>query len=272
MTEEKKEKNWTGLILGGISLLAIISSLIFGFAKNAELEKERQARIQAQNEIARLSVTEQETQGVWSRLAQEQQNIKEQLAQNNQVLANLITERDEQIISLTKAVGRIRNVRVVVDRPNVTETQQTSPDGTSRLRVDFDQMHSDFIRIAGHTLTNPAEAEISLEFPKPLELTVVSTQNPDLSWRTYVESNWQELEIQNIESSIHPLEQNKKQWFENIFFGFSGMTNTDFNGGFAAVDLGYDFGIFSFGPSFGGAFTSDSGVFLFGLRAQINPF
>lgn len=249
-----------------LALSAIFSAFMF-FQKEQIKKQGEEARVSAQNRIAELSRTIEETEGLWSRLAQEREADMDELRRSNEALANLIKERNEEITALTRAVATLRTVRVI-DR----EPEQSEEEG--RSRVDFSETYENFWLVHGYTLTNPAFAEINIEFARPANFTVVTTQQEDLSWRTYVTSDIPNLQIGEIDSQVNPISRPQEQipWHHGIFLGVGGLVSVTGNSGAAYLEGGYDFGDFE-ASILGGGIAYPEGVdFSLGINLRLNPF
>lgn len=207
-----KKLNWGALLSIGVALIGLIFGGVFALKYN----KAEEARIEAQNTIAEQSETIQEAEGIASRLATQYEDLQERLRESNERLADLIDDRGEEILSLTRAIANLENIRVVVRNPVQVDIE--APDGSVRTRVDFDQ-EVDPIRVSGFTLTNPAQAELEVAFTRPLNLTSVVTQQEDGSWRSYIESDWPNLEISSIETSVNPLRSVVPRFRERVILG-----------------------------------------------------
>lgn len=258
-----------GLIILAILFLVSLGFAIFFFFQKEQIKQNAEdARVAAQNKIAELSSTIEETEGLWSRLAQEKEADLEELRTKNSNLSNLIHQRNEEITNLTRVVARLREIRVVEGDP-----QQTEPE-PGRIRVAFDETYDNFWRIQGFTLTNPAHAEITLSSVRPGNFTIVTTQQEDLSWRTYIESDIPNLEIGQIESRVNPISRPQEQipWHYGIFLGVGGLIGINGNSGAAYLEAGYDFGDFE-ASILGGGIAYTSGVdFSLGIGLRLNPF
>lgn len=212
MKMEEKERNWTSIGLG--TLVAILAALgIFLFSKYSE---EQKTRIEAQNRIAEQSEVIRESQTAWSRLATQYEDLDSRLNEINEDLTEQITRRGEEITAFSSALAKIRPV--VIRFPAESVTQE--PEGDSRIRVSFDETQ-DPMRIHGWTLTNPAEAEVSVEFTRPLRLTSVITQRPDGSWNSYFDSDWENLEIQELSTVVNPLPERQEAIRRGFIVGLS---------------------------------------------------
>lgn len=237
------------------------------------------ARIDAQNQIAQLSDVVRESNGSFSRLAQQAENSNEilrQLHAQNESLATLIQERDEQILQLTTAIGQIRPVNVVVRPSELSQTviPPVTEGEPERTRVEFDTVHEDYLRIHGWTLSNPAEATVSVEHLRAINFTVATTQAQDGSWRTYLQSDLPNLSIGEIESVVTPLEQprERRRIEQNIEVGLSALVATTGNSGAAQLDVGYDFGALELEIAAGGIVSPSGLDFGVGGRISVAPF
>lgn len=260
----------------GIVLLVVLCGYLWW--KTYSLESEAQeARVAAQNQLAELSQVIQENNGTWSRLAQENGEALSLLQTSSAQLAQMIQDRNEEITSLTTAVATIRPITVrVIQGAGASQTEQepVEPGQPTRDRVDFDTTHEDFVRIHGYTLTHPAEANLSVEYTRSINFTVVTTQAEDLSWRSYVESDMPGLQIGEIESRVNPISrpQEQRRWEQDIEIGVFGAGAVTGNAGTFGAEVGYDFGAVTIGINAGGVTYPGSTDLLVGGRITIAPF
>lgn len=258
------KKNWVGILIG----LIMTALGAFGVGQFIRGNQEEARRIESQNEIARMSDVIEERNGVWSRLSQQQDDIINRLRDQNSGLADLIEQRNEQILTLSETVARIRDVHVVVRPRNITQT----PVGDDRIRVDFHE-EVDPIRVEGFTLTNPGEADLTVGFTRPLRLTTTVTQAEDGSWKTYVEGDWPNLEIEQIDSVVNPQPIRERTFVENLIVGGDLATSFQFDSIFADVYMMYEFNeSLAVGPSIGAAVIGDQARATIGLKFQWAPW
>lgn len=273
---KEKLKNIGLIVLAVLLAISVGVGVFFFIQKQAIISRENEARVVAQNRIAELSRTLKEGRGTWSRLAQERQADISALREQNSELSSLIESRNEEIQNLTTAVATLRNIRVRVDRENIDQTpvDPIEPGDPDRLRVNFDQVWEDFIRVSGHTITSPAEAEVAIEFIRPVSVQVVTTQREDFSWNSYVSIDIPGLEIGNIETTVNPISRPAEQrdWYDDIWIGVGGAVGIQGNSGTAHVSFGYDFGNWDAGVSVGGIFSSAGVDFGLGIQLRIQPF
>lgn len=271
-----KLKNILIIILAVLALGGGAFGTYFFLKTKAVVQRETEARVSAQNTIAQLSRTVKEGERTWSRLAQEKEIEISGLNEDLEDALSRIRERDERITTLTEVNAALRGVRVIVRPDNVHQSPEPSEPGEAeRVRVEFDQVWEDFMRVSGFTLTNPAEAEIHVDYTRPVRISVITTQRPDLSWDTYVSTDIPNLEIGDIQSQVNPLSrpQEVSRWYENIYVGIGagigGGTNA---AGFGLIEIGYDFGDMEIGI-FGTGIGYDGGAsFGGGFTFRLNPF
>lgn len=261
---EKKQRNWTSIGLG--LLVALLSSLgVYLFSKYSE---EQKARIEAQNRIAEQSEVIRESQTSWSRLATQYENLDSRLSEINQDLTDKINQRGEEITSLSSALAKIRPI--VIRFPAESVSQES--EGESRTRVSFDES-IDPLRVSGWTLTNPAEAEVSVRFTRPIRLTSVITQRPDGSWSSYFDSDWEDLEIEELSTTVNPLPQRQEAIRRGFVVGLSarmGIVRPIDSVG-ADLSLLYESGTrrkFTLGPTVGFSTVDGNTRFQVGLATQ----
>jgi hypothetical protein len=267
-------KHWPVLVI--IFLIFVSGVLWWRMDKIRENYEQQESALQ--NRIAELSSVVRENDSTWSRLAKvqttESVRIIDELRARNSELSSLVESRNENILQLTTVVGRLRNVAI---RPTQNEITQTiEPQTTTsqeRIRVAFDSTHMDFMRVRGFSLTNPAEVSLDVEFVRPINFTVVTTQSEDRSWRTYIQSDVEGLEIGEIQSTVNPrlIAPNAHRIEQDITVGLSAIVGVRGDSGAASLDVGYDFGALEISLA-GGVIFSGSADFAVGGRVEVSPF
>ena len=257
------KKNWVGILIG-----IIVAALgAFGVSQFVRGNQEEARRVEAQNEIARISEVVDEKDGVWSRLAQQQEDAIGILRKDNSDLADLIESRNEQILTLSTAVATVRDIRVIVRPEHITQTETEA----GRTRVDFEE-EVDPVRVSGFTLTDPPETELTVGFIRPLILTTTVVEAEDGSWKAYVQGDWPNLEIEQIDTVVNPQPITDRSFAENIIVGLDVSTSFQLDSVFADIYLMYDFGGIAFGPSIGVAVMEDEARATVGLKLQWAPW
>jgi hypothetical protein len=265
-------------ILKNLDKAAIVILLVlcaFLWFKTISMEQQAQdATTDHNNRMAEMSKVVQENQETWSRLAQERSDSFQRLNEILPELAETIRQRDEQIMALTRATASIRPIVVRVVQGSGAEQSEEpgeTPEAPARARVTFDSTYQEFARIHGFTLTNPAEANVSVEFVRPINFVVTTTQAEDESWRTYIQSDLPGLEIGQIESQVTPIVR-RRGWEHDIEVGIFGAAAVTGNAGIFGAEVGYDFGSITVGVNAGGITYTGSTDFLVGGRVTIAPF
>lgn len=264
MAEEQKV-DWFKIIMVCLTGLLAFFSVYMTIRANEEEQK----KVTAFNRLAAMDTVRREANNNWTRLSQQKDNLIDELRKQNASLADDIDERNQNILALSETVARVRSARIVIrsqDGDDVHETPQ--PDG--RVRVDFAETQ-DPMRVEGFTLTNPAEADLTVSFVRPLRLRTTIVQNQDGSWRTYFESDWPNLEIEEMNTSVSPLVAAQRAWYKDIAFGVSLGTNFSLDSGYLTGRVLYDFGDFGIGLEAGGAFVEDDLSIMVGLAFQVKP-
>lgn len=273
MSKNKEKRNWLAILLGISTLIFSILGIFF-FSKFSE---EQKRRVDAQNQLAEQAEVVRENSETWSRLATQYEDLDRRLAEQGEGLktvADLIKERDEQITTLSQVVAKIRPTVIRFLPTNVVQTELPSQEGNdqNRIRVQFDE-EQDPVRVSGWTLTNPAEAEVSVSFTRPLRLASVVTQQRDGSWRSYFHSDWENLEIEEINTSVNPFPQTGQRAREAFIVGlgvdFTPTRPMDSIGG--NIHLLYETNTkrrFTVGPTFGVNHISGESRFQVGLMSQ----
>ncbi len=91
----------------------------------------------------------------------------------------------------------------------------------TRIKEEFDQTKDD-LRIFGYTITSPAQAQINLEWLKPLQLQLVLTKSEDGSFKVYLDQKDKEqaslIVPTELTLKVDPAVFYKK-WYEKIALG-----------------------------------------------------
>ena len=196
-----------------------------------------------------LAVSQQlvkETQTAVSSRAFEIQDLKAQ----NSDLQKVIKSKKEEVFALTDVALQWKNryfeikdaKQTVVDsagsQPASLSTECATCFSSNRIKVEFDETKQD-LRVYGFTLTNPAQAQINLEWTKPLELQLVLTKSDDGSFKVYLDEKDKTQAGQIIPMAltlkIDPSVLSRK-WYEKIALGVDlGASQLGFNGSVRAM-------------------------------------
>jgi hypothetical protein len=173
-------------------------------------------------------------------------------------LQKVIKRNKEEVFALTDVALQWKNRYFEIKDAKATVVNEagTQPASLSaecedcfaktRIKVEFDQTKGD-LRLFGFTITNPAQAQINLEWLKPLNLQLVLTKSDDGSFKVYLDEKDKEssgmIVPKELTLKIDPSVLSKK-WFEkisltaNLSVGNSLIGPTSW-GGMASVGAGY---------------------------------
>lgn len=165
-------------------------------------------------------------------------------------LSSLIDKRDSEkrdlLDQLEKSKSRLLSTQQVVvkwrtpiggpvDAAQTTAGPSESDPRAVRKRVDF---HRDFgpIAVTGHTLTDPAEGEVSVRQTRPLVLTVNVARDPAGNWSSLVTSSEPSIDVGvtlgGVDVGILP----RPSWYQRIWLDVSADALGD-----PAVSLGLSY-------------------------------
>ena len=197
------------------------------------------------NKIAKLEGLVKETEDGWSEKGVELENLKTQ----NRDLQSIISARNEDIVSLNnvalrwkKKFFKVKNTKQTVVASDGVTIVEIPPDCRAcldgiRLRVEFEQI-KDYLKVSGHTLTNPSYAEINLEWVKDVKFTLILAKDKNKKYRIYLDSADSDIIPSRLELKIDPSVFDKK-WYEKIAVSSQLMAGS--NGLFGSFGLTYDF-------------------------------
>lgn len=203
-----------------ISIVLAVALLIAGGAWFLEKRAHSKSRKSLVEKIGELEGTIQETESSFSRRATEMSDLES----GNKELQDKIEDRDEEVLALTNANLRLKNKIIKVNNAKETAIDQEGNEvevplecKEVRLRVDFDKSE-DPLRVSGHTLTNPAYAEIHLEWMRALQLELILSKDGDDNFRVYLDSKNSDIESADLKLYVDP-EILDRRWYEKISIG-----------------------------------------------------
>lgn len=186
-----------------LSMLLAVLLLICGGFYLYERYKHNQDTALLNNQIAQQQQTIKETQDAYSKLAVEAKNLKVENAE----LQKKIKDRDEQIVSLTQVNIRLRDQ--IIQITNATQTEQNG-----RTKVEFSKDNG-LLKVSGYTLTNPAFAQINLEWLRDINLQLVLVKDKNNIFRVYLDSQSSDIESATLSLKIDPSVFEYK-WYERL--------------------------------------------------------
>ncbi len=237
------------IFAGVLLLLAISVAIGFTLVSNAH----KKELVELQNTIASRDVTIEIQKNVYTELAIKSEatlQIALEFAEQNQALVAEIKTRKAEVLTAQNLVIKWKKAyeALVV----ATQTEETTPEGVVRKKVEFIKDFGPFI-VKGHTLTDPPEALLNVNQGRPLKLSVVMTQEKDKSWRGYATSSEDNMAVDIAVSAVNPDMLNPK-WYEKI--GLQGSIAAG-SGLLVGVGASYKIGNFNVGPGVWGAMNWD---------------
>lgn len=189
--------------------LLVAGGVFYGIERYTHAKQRRELT----NQIAELEGVIQETETAFSRRAVETSNLK----LKNKELQTKIEDRDEEAVALTETVLKWKTKYIKVK--NATETvvdTDGDPNTTDdiRLRVDFAQIE-DPIKVSGFTLTNPPEAEITIEWMRDLKLSLILTKDKNDLFRIYLDTDSTDVVPADLRLTVDPSILDRR-WYEKI--------------------------------------------------------
>ncbi len=250
-----------------MALIALIVGLsIFAYFKQQQYN--RQIR-ELQNVIAVNDQTIEVQKDLYTKRTQELDDVKGLLGKLTEAEKRLQAELKKakaQILSLTET--NIKLKKALEASGGGTQAEVPGEAGQPpRLQVNFEHDFG-FVAVRGFTLTNPPEYKLSLgNGSRPLKLTTIVSQQPDGTWRTYVQSSDENFDIDIGVSAVNPHITDPK-WYERLkVHGDLGVGN----GVLGGLGLAYQFGSVDIGGSVWGV-TSGGGSVFYGLNFSWAPF
>lgn len=231
--------------------LAVVAAGLLAFVIYAAIQKAHYEGqlLDLQNAVASRDQTIEVQQGVYDKLALEKKDLEDMLtSQSAEVLAlkDELKKKKQELLTATQVA--INWKKAYEAEVNAHQGEVVNPDGTKRAKVEFDKDFG-YIGITGWTLTNPAQAWVSIKQNRPLKLTVAVTQDSSKVWHTYVTSSEENVQAEIELSSVNPFMLQPK-WYEKLSVDAIVAAGSGNMGATGLVGAGVSIGInqFSVGP------------------------
>jgi len=229
------------------------------------------------NKLAKVQKMQKETETAYSRLAIETEDLRT----SKKDLQKVIDDRDESILALSQAnlklkdkIVRVENAKqTIVDRGGNTvepdSGEVTGCESDLRVRVDFEQ-EDDPLKVSGHTLTNPPEAEIKIEWLRALNLELVLTKNDDGTFRVYLDSETSDFIPADLKLQVDPSVLDYR-WYQNISLGSNVLFGE--TGLLFGISANYNiFSNFMLGPMFTVGYVGEKAETFYGVNVVWHPW
>lgn len=238
--------------LGTIALVTVVVGLVvYGLVTE---HNHRRELGELRERLATRDKTVEVQKNVYERLAVEHRDLEKLLDDSyaeDEALRKQVKQAREDVLSVDRLTVRWRHpyegqatAHQTEERPISTPGRDGTPEHV-RSRVDFERDFG-YIAVSGHTLTDPAEAFVSVRQARPLRLALALTQGKDRAWHTYVTSSEENVGVDITVASVDPLVLSPR-WYEKLSVDTSlGIGGQNFVGG---VGLSYRVGKFDVGPA-----------------------
>lgn len=266
---ETKDKAYLGVIC--LLFGAIISGAVFHSCSAAAADKKI---VDLQNAVATRDKTIEIQRGMYTRLSVQVTDSLSALDKKDRQVQDLTSQLKKKGEDVLVAQTMALNFKKAYEQAVADHTKQEPVlvDGKeTRTKVTFDKDFG-YLSVSGHTLTNPAEAIVSLKQNRPLKLNVAVTQAKDKSWHAYVTSSEEDISVDVVASAVSPQILAPK-WYENIGIttGIGIGTNSAGLGALVSLGVNYRFRQFSLGPQFWLGINKNVDKF-FGVSFEWRPF
>ena len=187
-----------------LAAMLIFVSVFFAYEK----WDHGKTRKRLNNEVAHLQGMQKEAETVFSRLAIESEDLRS----NNKKLNDIISDRSEEILALSEINIQLKDQLLQIDSATesihsvetITVTEECQEEIKDiRHRVDFSEK-TDLLRVSGFTLTNPAYAEVKLEWIRAMKLEIILTKDSEDHYRVYIDSKKSDIIPTELKLQVDP--------------------------------------------------------------------
>jgi len=242
-------------------------------------KKTTDVEAQLEQETSKNIVLTKDSNTLYDTQAQQVQNLQANLDAvklENSDLAKQIQDKDKQVVALTQLTVSLKDQLFKINSAKQTVQDQNGnvvdfhlvPEECEKLseRVDFEQTQ-DNMHVKGYTTTNPAFAQLQLNYVNPFQVNVIVVETKTNQFEAYADVNPQ-LNLNAMKVQFQPLEHH---WYEKLSIGTSiaaGRSNA-----LASVSPKYDVGAFSVGPEVYFLFNTSTGYStLYGASIAWHPW
>ena len=201
-------------------IIVLAAVVLFGAVKARAYQSEIRA---LSDELALKDETIEIKEGLFAKRTLEMRKLHALLDEKDSELSSLkkeLKKRKQKLLAVTRTSVRWKNAYEATIKEGDGASQTEQPDG--RTRVDFAKDFG-YIGVLGHTLTNPAEAFVSVKQNRPLKLSIALAQRKDGSWQTYVTSSEENVGVDIELAGVDP-HVIRQRWYERfgLYLGING--------------------------------------------------
>jgi biopolymer transport protein ExbD len=254
-----------------VLLLIILFMIVAGAIKKREYDKRV---LSLQNEAASMAKTVEDQKGLYEKLSLQNSNVKDMLDTSNtqtKELSDQLSKAKQQLQSAVEISAQWKSAY----QASVKGAQTTEPPAVAgqseRTKVTFNKDFGPFI-VDGYTLTNPAEAFLTVSQGIPLKLTIAMSQDSNKAWHAYSTSSDPNTKIDIELASVNPW-LNETKWYEKIgVLGDVGFGSTSSGAGvLVGTGLSYEINNVELGPKVWADITSHVDIY-YGIGLVWHPF
>jgi len=225
--------SWQSRLFIFIAILYAISALYFINKIKSENRKYQDLynKLITQSEMVKIK------DGLYAAKVIELSDINEEFLLKDSAMKEIIDDAEEQIkyytalsLQLESKIATIKSKEKIIYRDRDVEiilTKECADElKDKRFKVEFEYYEKP-VKVTGHTLTNPAETDLKIDFDA-INLKLVVTETVDGDEHYYVETD------KDIKLSINNLKILKEKkadlrWYQKFMVGGGAMVGDDFN-------------------------------------------
>jgi len=261
-------------------LLIVVLTLTGAWAVHLYLEGRSQGSqiVSLQESLVSKDKTIEEQKGVYAKLAADSANISALLDKQDLQIKELqrqVSQSGEKLLaanSVTIGFQRKIDADAKAKQTDIKSSGKLADfipiPAHKRERVDFSRDFG-FVGVDGYTITDPAEAHLSLVPGKPLKVSLVISEQRDGSWKTYATSSDNDV---SVDIGLSAVNRNvlAPPWYTNL--GFRAELGGGYYGALVGLGVDYTIGQVELGPSAWTTVQSNGAHFFFGADVIWRPF
>lgn len=230
-------------------VVAVLAALMLASVLYSVLhERSHQKEITSlKNEIASKDETIEVSKGVYQKLAIESKNLMKLLDTKDAQIAELqkiVKKSGDEVLAVTSVSLSWKKAYESLANATQQPVPGSQPSDPVRKKVEFNKDFG-YVRVDGYTLTDPAEAWVSVKQNRPLKISLVVSQDDSGKWKTRVSSSEENVGLDISVAAVNP-KMLAEKWYEKLSLAvdFGGGSS----GGLLGVGVDVRLGKFRVGP------------------------